>query len=281
MYSSPPSSICYPRGRDANMLPIPSTRCTKRTMLISVLCSRPLVLLSLLIFFFQKCMSTPTPYTAVPSTSQIPQSKNPALQSLTTPSADPKMTYVPLTGYEAYIALTIPAVSRVETSAAQPPAVSAIPTIKESSLIISFEGMPADEYLDRAKVVYDHRVPAWNLAIGVGGKCSSGTARCSLNLRCVGPTHEEQCHPQVPVGGECDYKYKICKTELVCKRGKCLTQQDAFKSEKYEECGGAEGRQCVRLCGGGKRCQIGVGRKCKENTRCWAATAGGEMKFYQ
>lgn len=133
----------------------------------------PLILLSTFILF-QACMSTPAPYTAVPSSSPLPKGTNPALQSLSSPSADVKMTYVPLTEHQACMARTIPAVSRVETSAPQSPVDSTIPTIKESSLIISFAGMPAHEYLGRAKVVNDHRVPAWNLAIGVGGKCSSG-----------------------------------------------------------------------------------------------------------
>lgn len=172
-------------------------------------------------------------------------------QSLLAPSPDLKTTQcqIILTQYEFCLARTIPSISRLESSPSPSPAVSGIHSIKESSLIISFLGMPTEEYLDRAKVVYDHRVPAWNLVIGVGGRCSSGTARCSSNLRCAGPESQEQCHPQVATGGACDFKYKICKTELVCEKGICQSQHDAFKGEIKDECGGPGGAKC-EMCFG-------------------------------
>lgn len=222
------------------------------------------------VYLFGSGTATPPAYRAYPAQSsapipqftRVPEQKHLAGQACAAPAMQSKFTDVSVNEYEAgqaclahipieeyqagqaCLACTSQWTSRVETSASTPPIASSIPTIKSSSLLISFLGMPADLYMDRAKVVYDHRVPAWKLAIGVGGEYSSETARCSLNLRCVGPESQEQCHPQAGLGGACDFEYKLCRAELVCKKGKCITQADAFKGELNDVCGGPEGRTC-------------------------------------
>lgn len=79
-----------------------------------------------------------------------------------------KQCRIPSSEYRACLARTVPWISRLETSPPQSRVVSAIPRIKESSLIISFLGMPANEYLDRVKIVYDHRVRRRKMVVSYG-----------------------------------------------------------------------------------------------------------------
>lgn len=196
----------------------------------------------------------------------------------------PQFTVIPVREYQKCFALrpfqeparTAAWLSRLQTSTSPR---------RSLLLFLLFLGMPANEYLERAKIVYDHRVPAWNLAIGVGGSCSSETARCFSNLRCVGPELQEQCPPQAPQGGACDLRYKLCKSELICRKGICMTQAQAFKGEEGDDCKVKIGRVCGKGLGCtswneswtgkckknlhlGQTCSIGRGRRCETDTSC-------------
>lgn len=151
---------------------------------------------------------------------------------------------------------------------------------------ISFQGLPPEEYMGRAKFVYDHRVPAWNSGIGVGGSCTSSTAKCNSGLRCVGPLGQEQCHAAAKPGEDCNYEYKICRPDLVCKKETCMTPAQAFTGVEGDDCGGPAGRVCEAWLGctnwnpneagtcerylswGTKHCKEGSGRRCQINTYC-------------
>lgn len=224
---------------------------------------------------------------SVPRVTCVPEGKNLAGQACLA-----QFTIIPVNNYQALLAhipktekqgaksgsgSDTPWLSRVQASP--------IPSIKASSLLISTSGMPADEYMDRAKIVYDDRVPAWNLAIGVGGRCSVNSAMCSSNLHCVGPESQEQCHPAQKAGWPCDFEYRLCESNLVCKKGTCLTHEQAFRGERGDTCGGSSGIICepglrcnswesskVGTCeddlNRGEDCKLGSGRKCKYGLQC-------------
>lgn len=96
-------------------------------------------------------------------------------------------------------------------------------------------------------------------------------ARCTSNLRCEGPESQERCYPQACEGEACDFKYKICRTELVCKKGKCVSQKDAFKGEEGDECGGSEGRKCEAGlgCSSWHKDKTGSSRRLRLQCRAW------------
>lgn len=115
----------------------------------------------------------------------------------------------------------------------------------------------------------------------------------------MGPESQEQCHPQVLTGGACDFKYNLCQAQLVCKKGMCTTQANAFKGELDDECGGPEGRvceagldcnswradtagKCKKVLHRGLSCYTEHGSsRCEKGTSCEFGEGGKKKRCYE